>query len=109
MGVVGMWVGTCERAREWLATAQAASASAMANTAPPTQPAGAAAGMNGKGMSHCKANAASTASAHAIGGRIVTLAVSAGAPMARLGNLHSLRRKRFEGYFPGPLNTHRGV
>ena len=26
----------------------------MANTAPPTQPAGAAAGMNGKGMSHCK-------------------------------------------------------
>ena len=33
----------------------------MANTAPPTQPAGAAAGMNGKGMSHCKASAASTA------------------------------------------------
>jgi hypothetical protein len=49
----------------------------MANTAPPTQPAGTAAGMNGKGMSHCRASAASTASAHAIGGRMMTLAVSA--------------------------------
>jgi hypothetical protein len=61
----------------------------MANTAPPTQPAGAAAGMNGKGVSHCKASAASTASAHAIGGRMTTLAVSAVSLMARLVNLLS--------------------
>jgi hypothetical protein len=55
----------------------------MANTAPPIQPAGAAAGMNVKGMSHCKASAVSTASAHAIGGRTMTLAVSAVSLMAR--------------------------
>src|SRR5882762_6066265 len=93
-----MLVGTLEPARVTVAIAQTASASAMANTAPPTQPAGAAAGMNGKGISHCKASAASTASAHAIGGRMMTLAVSAGSLMARLVNLHSWRCKRFEGY-----------
>src|SRR6266852_8827819 len=76
-----------------------------ANTAPPTQPAGAAAGMNGKGMSHCKASAASTASAHAIGGRMMTLAVSAVSLMARLVNLHSWRCKRFDGYLPASLNA----
>src|SRR5882762_7938152 len=100
-----MLVGTLEPARVRVAIAQAASASAMANTAPPTQPAGAAAGMNGKGMSHCKASAASTASAHAIGGRMMTLAVSAVSLMARLVNLHSWRCKRFEGYLPASLNT----
>src|SRR5713101_1923321 len=96
MVVVGMLVGTFEPARVMVAIAQTASASAMANTAPPTQPAGAAAGMNGKGMSHCKASAASTASAHAIGGRMMTLAVSAVSLMARLLNRHSWRCKRFE-------------
>src|SRR6266571_4725912 len=95
-----MLVGTLEPARVRVAIAQAASASAMANTAPPTQPAGAAAGMNGKGVSHCKASAASTASAHAIGGRMMTLAVSAVSLMARLVNLHAWRCKRFEGYLP---------
>jgi hypothetical protein len=39
--------------------------------------------MNGKGMSHCRASAASTASAHAIGGRMMTLAVPAASLMAR--------------------------
>src|SRR5712664_1804645 len=100
-----MLVGTLEPARATVAIAQAASASAMANTAPPTQPAGAAAGMNGKGISHCKASAASTASAHAIGGRMMTLAVSAVSLMARLVNLHSWRCKRFEGYFAGPAEA----
>src|SRR5467141_3361558 len=103
-----MLVGTLEPARVRVAIAQAASASAMANTAPPTQSAGAAAGMNGKGMSHCKASAASTASTastHAIGGRMMTLAVSAVSLMARLVNLHSWRCKRFEGYLPASLNT----
>src|SRR5258708_36683230 len=99
-----MLVGTLEPARVIVAIAQAASASAMANTAPPTQPAGAAAGMNGKGMSHCKASAASTASAHAIGGRMMTLAVSAVSLKARMVNLHPWRRKRFEGYLPAPLH-----
>ena len=98
-------MGTLEPARVRVAIAQAASASAKANTAPPTQPAGAAAGMNGKGMSHCKASVASTASAHAIGGRMMTLAVSAVSLMARLVNLHSWRCKRFEGYLPASLNT----
>jgi ABC-2 type transport system permease protein len=52
MVVVGRLVGTFEPAWVMVAIAQAASASAMANTAPPTQPAGTAAGMNRKGMSH---------------------------------------------------------
>ena len=105
MDVVGLLVGTFEPARVIVAIAQANSASATTNTAPPTQPAGAAAGMNGKGMSHCKASAASTASAHAIGGRMMTLAVPAVSLMARLVNLHSWRCKRFAGYLPASLNT----
>jgi hypothetical protein len=42
----------------------------------------------------CKASAASTASAHAIDGRMMTLAVFAVSLMARLVNLHSGRCKR---------------
>src|SRR5262249_10680308 len=83
MAVVGMLVGTFEPARGVGTNAQANSASAVANTAPPTQRAGTAAGMNRKGKSHCRASAASTPSAHAIGGRMMTLAVSAVSLMAR--------------------------
>ena len=95
MVVVGLLMGTFEPARVMVAIAQTASACAVANTAPPTQPEGTAAGMNGKGMSHCRASAASAATAHAIGGRMMTLAVSAVSLMARLVNLGSRRCKRF--------------
>src|SRR5580704_7291500 len=74
--VVGRLVGTLEPARVMVAIAQTHSASATANTAPPIQPTGAAAGMNRKGTSHCNASPASTASAHAIGGWMMTLALS---------------------------------
>jgi hypothetical protein len=77
MVVVGLLVGTFEPARVMVAIAQASSASATANTAPPIQSAGSAAGMNGKGMSQSSASPTSTATSHAIGGRITTWAVSA--------------------------------
>src|SRR5262245_30057169 len=74
MVVVGRLVRTFEPARVMVAIAQANSASARANTIAPSQPAGIAAGMNGKGMSQLSASPASTATAHAIGGRIMTFA-----------------------------------
>src|SRR5215472_12623373 len=75
--VVGRLVGTFEPARVMVMIAQATSASARANTVAPNEAAGAVAGMSGKGMSQWSANPVSTASAHAIGGRTMTLAVSA--------------------------------
>src|SRR5260221_6725778 len=97
MVVVGMLVGTFEPPPVMVAIAQAASASAVANTAPPTQPAGTAAGMNGKGMSHCRASAASTASPHAIGGRMMTLGVSAVSLMVEIGRTYApVDRSDFE-------------
>ncbi len=85
-----MLVGTFEPARVMVTIAQATSASAIANTAPPTQPVGTAAGKNGKGMSQLSASPASTASAHAIGGRTMTFAVSAVLAMAGPVNLRSV-------------------
>jgi hypothetical protein len=76
MLVVGRLVGTFEPARVMVAIAQASSASARANTIAPSQVAGTAAGTNGRGMSQLSASPASTATAHAIGGRIMTFAVS---------------------------------
>src|SRR6266487_2338101 len=80
--VVGKLVGTFEPARVMVAIAQATSASARANTVAPSQRAGSIAGANGKGISQLSASPASTASAHAIGGRTMTFAVSARSPMA---------------------------
>src|SRR5262245_11223151 len=82
MVVVGRLVGTFEPARLMVAIAQATSVSARANTIAPAQAAGTAAAMNGKGASQLSASPASTASAHAIGGRTMTLAVSAVSAMA---------------------------
>src|SRR5262245_41394126 len=76
MVVVGRLVGTCEPARLMVAIAQATSASARANSIAPSQPAGTAAGTNGKGRSQLSASPATSATAHAIGGRIMTFAVS---------------------------------
>jgi hypothetical protein len=69
--------------------AHATSTSARTNTIAPSQPAETTAGKNGKGMSQLSASPASTASAHAIGGRTMTFAVSAVSAMARPVNLHS--------------------
>src|SRR5262245_19539146 len=77
MVVVGSLEGTFVPARVMVAIAQANSASASANTIPPSQAAGTAAIMNGKGMSQLSASPAMTASTHAIGGRTLTFAVSA--------------------------------
>ena len=52
-----------------------------ANTSAPSPPAGIAAGMNGKGKSQLSASPASTATAHAIGGLIMTFAVSVASDM----------------------------
>jgi hypothetical protein len=68
MVVVDRLVGTFEPTRVMVAIAQATSASARANTIAPSQPAGDAAGTNGKGMSQLSASPASTAPAHATGG-----------------------------------------
>src|SRR5882724_4593435 len=82
MVVVGRLVGTFEPALVMVAIAQANSASASTNTIPPIQPAGAEAGMNGNDTTHCRVSPTSTASAHAIGGRTMILAVSAVSLMA---------------------------
>jgi probable HAF family extracellular repeat protein len=63
--------------------AQASSATARANTIAPSQPAGSVAGTNGKDTSHSSASPTSTATAHAIGGRTMTFAVSVASAMAR--------------------------
>src|SRR5215471_12357662 len=76
MVVVGRAVRTFEPARVIVTMAQANSASARANTVAPSQPAGTAAGTNGRGRSQLSASPASTATVHAIGGRILTFAVS---------------------------------
>ena len=65
-------VGTLEPARVMVMIAQPNSASAEANTTPPSQPADNAAGMNDKGLSQFSANPAITASVHASGGRTMT-------------------------------------
>src|SRR6516165_3754890 len=91
MVVVGRLVGTFEPARVMVEIAHATSASARANTIVPSQPAGTAAGTNGKGMSQLSASPASTASAHAIGGWTMTFAVSAVSAMAGPVNLRSFR------------------
>src|SRR3954447_6879330 len=80
--MVGVLVGTFEPARVMGTIAQANSASATTTTAPPSQPGGTAAGMNGKGMSQSSAKAAMTASAQASGGRMTTCAVAAVSLMA---------------------------
>src|SRR6266446_4444007 len=77
MVVVGRLVGTFEPARVMVEISHTTSASAKTNTIAPSQPAGIAADKNGKGMIQLSANPASTASAHAIGGRTMTFAVSA--------------------------------
>src|SRR5216684_1905962 len=82
MAVVGRLVGTFEPALVMVAIAQANSASASTNTIPPIQPASTDAGMNGNDTTHCRVSPTSTASAHAIGGRTMTLAVSAVSLMA---------------------------
>jgi hypothetical protein len=84
MLVVGRLVGTFEPARVMVAIAQASSASARANTIAPSHPVGTAAGTNGRGMSQLSASPASTATAHAIGGRTMTFAVSVVSAMAGL-------------------------
>src|SRR5258705_10350614 len=81
MVVVGRLVGTFEPARVMEKIAHATSARAKANTIAPSQPADTEAGKNGKGISQLRASPASTASAHAIGGRTMTPAVTAAAPM----------------------------
>src|SRR5215470_9946821 len=83
MVVVGRLVGTFEPALVIVTMAQANSASARTNAIAPSPPAGTAAGMNGKGKSQLSANPASTATAHAIGGRIMTFAVSVASAMVR--------------------------
>src|SRR5215475_1364993 len=82
MVVVGRRVGTFEPARVMVKIAHANSATARANTIAPSQPADTAAGKNGKGISQLSASPASTAIAHAIGGRTMTFAVSAVSAMA---------------------------
>src|SRR5262245_36682591 len=95
MVVVGVLVGTLEPARVMVTIAQANSASAAANTTPPAQPADTADGMNGSGMSQLSASPITTASAHAIGGRTTTWAVSGVAVMANSWTLaHADRRTR---------------
>src|SRR5215475_15153638 len=91
MVVVGRLVGTFEPARVMVEIAHATSASARANTIVPSQPLGTAGGKNGKGMSQLSASPASTAIAHAIGGRTMTFAVSAVSAMAGPVNLRSFR------------------
>src|SRR5215831_9519006 len=87
MVVVGRLVGTFEPARLMVAIAQTTSASARANTIAPSHPAGTAAGTNGKGMSQLNASPATTATAHAIGGRIMTFAVSVVSAIAGKGEV----------------------
>ncbi len=80
--VVGRLVGTFEPARVMVKIAHANSASARTNTIAPSRPGETAADKNGKGMSQLSTSPASTASAHAIGGRTMTFAVSAVSAMA---------------------------
>src|SRR5262245_9547781 len=87
MVVVGWLVGTFEPARVIVAIAQAKSVSARTNTIAPSQPAGTMAGTNGNGRSQLSASPASTATAHAIGGRTMTFAVSVVSAMAGLLDL----------------------
>ena len=82
MVVVGRLVGTFEPAEVMVKIAHANSASARTNTVAPSRPGETAADKNGKGMSQLSASPASTASAHAIGGRTMTFAVSAVSAMA---------------------------
>src|SRR6516162_11357947 len=82
MVVVGRLVGTFEPARVMVTVAQRTSASARANTIAPRPPAGTAAGMNRKGKRQLRASPTSTATPHAIGGRIMTFAVSVASAMA---------------------------
>jgi hypothetical protein len=77
MVVVGRLVGTFEPDRVMVKIAHPKSASARAKTIAPSQAARNAAGKNRRGMSQSSASPASTASAHAIGGRTMTFAVSA--------------------------------
>src|SRR5215216_595229 len=90
MVVDGRLVGTFEPARVMVVIAHATSASARTNTIAPSQPAETTAGKNGKGMSQLSASPASTASAHAIGGRTMTSAVSAVSAMAGPAQLRSV-------------------
>src|SRR5262249_4999355 len=105
MIVVGSLVCTLEPAPLIVAIAQASSASASANTIAPTQPAGTAAATNGRGISQSSATPASTAIAHAIGGRIKTFAVSVVLAMARLLHFAPLRCEGSEDYAPPSLHT----
>src|SRR5215510_16097006 len=87
MVVVGSLEGTFVPARVIVAIAQPNNASAATNTSAPSQAAGTAAGMNGKGISQLSASPASTATTHMIGGRTLTGAVSAVSAMPEYGNL----------------------
>src|SRR5262249_36314265 len=91
MVVVGRLVGTFEPARVMVEIAHATTTSARANTIVPSPPVATAAGKKGNGMSHWSASPAGTASAHAIGGRTMTFAVSAVSAMAGPVNLRSFR------------------
>src|SRR5215813_8910676 len=100
MVVVGKLVGTFEPAWVTAAIAQTNSASARANTIAPSHAVGTAAGTNGKGMSQLSASPANTATAHAIGGRKITFAVSVVSAMAGLLNLAPLSMRGSEDYSP---------
>src|SRR5262245_27014372 len=78
MLVVGRLVGTFEPARVLVTIAQAASASASRKTSAPGQTGGRIFVMKGRGISQSSRMPAMMASAHAIGGRMMTLAVSVG-------------------------------
>src|SRR5437867_8809448 len=91
MVVVGSLEGTFVPAQVIVTIAQANSPSARANTIAPSQAAGTAAGMNGKGISQLSANPASTARSHTIGGRTLTFTVSAVSSMYEAPHDNSAR------------------
>src|SRR5216683_7383671 len=84
MVMAGWLVGTFEPARVMVATAQTKSASASRKTTVPSQAAGIKDDTNGKGCSQLSVNPDSAAITQAIGGRIMTPAVSVGSAIAGL-------------------------
>src|SRR5215211_4455000 len=89
MAVVGMLVGTFEPARVNGSDCPGGQRERYDKYRSADPPRGHCSLHERQGMSHCSASAASTASANAIGSRIMTLAVSAVLLMARLALLHS--------------------
>src|SRR5262245_28910527 len=76
MVVAGRLVGTFEPARVMVMIAQAASTSATRKTSEPGQTGGRTFVMKGRGITPSSRMPAMMASAHAIGGRMMTFAVS---------------------------------